>query len=235
MKLRRLPETDLARIAPLSRDEKRIQLRSFNTGGGSWSYDPARAQNFNIANPRNPLAMESTAPTLKRIEKIIESACYCEPQKNSCIEVVQLFHDWYNRNATDAIERKIPSMGIGSLGVVRYWENFVSVINDKPTFLFLDYRRQKGLTNIGRKFVFSMIKEQVRAVDPDFSNPEALILRFPQAKGSPRRIVDHYASDLELFDLEQLTSMIEETYDIWREVLDERRAEPPKRAAGGLL
>lgn len=235
MKLRRLPETDLARIAPLPREDKRVQLLSFNSGGGSWSYDPARNQNFNNANPRNPLALTSPAPSIDQIVQLVAAQSTCKAQKESCIEVVELFHNWFTENATDAVERNVPSMSVGSLGAVRYWENFVAMINGKPTFIFLDYRRQKGLTALGRKFVFSMMREQIRSVDPDFVDPELLALRFPQSKGELRRIVDHYAGDKQLFSLSELTGMVEETYEVWHEISTERREEPPKRAAGGSL
>ena len=234
-KLRRLPEIDLAKIAPLSRDEKLPRLRSFNSGGGSWSYDPARRQNYNIASPRNPLGLDVKSPAIAKIRELVRKDCYCDQQEASCIEVVDLFHDWFGKNATDAVDRKLPSMAIGSLGTVKYWENFVSQINGRPTQIFFDHRRQNGLTKLARKFVFSMMAAQAKAVDPDLIGAERLIFCFPQEKGYPRRIVDHYCADGDLFSLEQLTQMVEETYELWKMVLAERKVEPPKRASGGLF
>lgn len=235
MKLRRLPETDLARIAPLAPDEKRRQLRSFNSGGGSWSYDPARAQNFNIANPINPLGLHSERPTLETIQRLVIAQCTCEQQQASCIEVVELFDSWYQNNATISVERQIPSMPIGSLGVIRYWENFAAIIEGRGTFIFVDYRRKKYLTSLARKFVFSMMHQQIRMTDPDFYDANLAIVRFPQVDKVTRSILPYFVNDDDLYSLSELNAMIDETYSIWMEVLDERRTSEPKRAAGGGL
>lgn len=234
MKLRRLPETDLARIAPLDRDEKRSALRSFNSGGGSWSYDPARAQNFNIANPSNPLGLSSERPSMAKIRELVINRCTCEAQEKSCLEVVELFEAWYRSSSGDAMERAIPSMPIGSLGLVRYWENFFARVGDRNTFLFIDYRRQKGLTSAARKFVFSMMHQQIRVVDPDLYDANLMILQFPQWKFG-RSIVDYYVSDDDLYSFSELSAMIEETYAIWLEVLAERKTAEPRKAAGGFF
>jgi hypothetical protein len=234
-KLRRLPEIDLAKIAPLSRDEKLPRLRSFNSGGGSWSYEPARKQSFNIAAPRNPLGLIVASPNIEQIRQLVRRDSYCIEQEESCIEVVDLFYDWNSANATDAIDRRLPAMAIGSLGSVKYWESFVSLIRGVPTQVFFDHRRQNGLTSLARKFVFSMMAAQARAADPDLVDAQRLILCFPQRKDCPRQIVDHYCNDADLFTIDQLTQMIEETYELWQEVLAERRIEPPKRASGGLF
>ncbi|MBM7405003.1 MULTISPECIES: type VI toxin-antitoxin system SocB family DNA replication inhibitor toxin [Sphingomonas] len=235
MKLRRLPETDLARIAPLAADEKRKALKSFTSGGGSWSYDPARAQNFNIVNPVSPLGLLSKRPSMEAIRKLIANRCTCDAQEDSCLEVVDLFEEWYRRNATGAVERAIPSMAIGSLGLVRYWENFFARVRDQNTFLFIDYRRQKGLTKAARKFVFSMMHQQIRVSDPDLHDASLLILQFPQWK-SGRSIVDHALLDDDLYSPSELSKMIDETYAIWLDILSERKtAEPVKRVAGGFF
>lgn len=236
MKLRRLPETDLARIAPLAVNEKWVQLRSFNSGGGSWSYDPAREQNFNIANPKTPMGLRSTRPSIDKIKSLVSRACHCDQQETSCIEVVELFDKWFSSNASDAIERHVPSMGIGSLGAVRYWENFAAIIDGRPTFFFLDYRRMKGLTSLARRFVFSLMNEQICRTDPDFHDADLKILQFTQKKGD-LRIIEDYTFDREgFFTLHELNEMIDETYNIWKLVQLERRAvETPKRAAGGLF
>jgi hypothetical protein len=235
MKLRRLPETDLANIAPLSRDQKRIMLRSFNSGGGSWSYDPARNQNFNIVNPANPLGLHSPAPSIDKIRKMVADASHCEIQKRSCLEVVELFYEWYGKSSTMAVERRIRPLPIGTLGLVQYCESFIALIDGRPTAIFLDYRRQKGLSRIGRKFAFSMMDQQIRVGDPDFPDARLLALAFPQNKQHPRRIVDYFDDGIDLYTLPELIALIEETYQIWFEVLNERRAEPPKRASGGLI
>lgn len=235
MKLRRLPETDLARIAPLSVADKHAQLRAFNSGGGSWSYAPAREQNFNIANPKNPMGLQSPRPSLEKIKALVARSCSREEQEDSCVEVVELFFNWFTQNASDAIERHIPSMGIGTLGVVRYWENFAAMIDGRPCFFFLDYRRNGGLTSRARRFAFSMMNEQIRRSDPDFSDANLMILQFTQKKGEARIVKSYSVDEGELYSLSDLSEMIDETYKIWQDVLMDRRDDTGSKRAGGLL
>ena len=234
MKLRRLPETDLARIAPLPAAMKRRALQSFNSGGGSWSYEPARSQNFNIANPSNPLGLISPRPSIDKIKEIVSRRCRCDEQEESCLEVVDLFDHWFRQKSSGAVERVVPSMAIGSLGLVRYWENFFFQLNGRNTFLFIDYRRTNGLTAHARKFVFSMMHQQIRLADPDFFDSNLLVLRFPQGK-EERVISESCVNDDDLYSLAELSQLIDETYSIWREVLAERHIVEPKRAAGGMF
>ncbi|WP_337828388.1 type VI toxin-antitoxin system SocB family DNA replication inhibitor toxin [Pseudonocardia sp. TMWB2A] len=237
MKLRRLPEIDLAKVAHLPAEEKRIRLRRFGVGGGGWSYDPARSQSFTVVNPRDPLGLSANAPKIENILKIVRQACRCDNQEIACLDVIKLFHSWCSENVTDAIERQLPAMSIGSWGSVRYWENFILVVNGKPTQVFTDHRRgTSGLDFLARKFVFSMMHEHTRSVDPDMLDAERLILKFPQHGKKDRQIAEYFASEVGLYSFEELSAMIDETYKIWIEVEEERQAAPPKRrAAGGSL
>ena len=235
MKLRPLPGIDLARIAPLPTEQKRIALRSFKAGGGSWSYDPARAQTFNLFNPENPLGISPAHPTLAQIIRDVEKRCKSENQRKACVEVTRLLHRWVEANVPRSIERHIPSMSIGAAGALRYWGNFAAVIDGRAVFPYFDHRRSNGLTMLARRFVFSMMHEQIRVADPDFENASLLIMRFPQTKDQPRSMIPYFDDGVDLFDLYDLQAMVEETYRLWAEILEERAAEPPKKAAGGFF
>src|ERR1700730_1320806 len=50
VKIRRLPEIDLARIAPLSIDDKRRQLEQHKAGRPPFSYDPLRQTVHDVIN-----------------------------------------------------------------------------------------------------------------------------------------------------------------------------------------
>lgn len=50
MKMRRLPEIDLARIAPLATDQKRRALERFKLGHPTLTYKPVRALFADIFN-----------------------------------------------------------------------------------------------------------------------------------------------------------------------------------------
>ena len=231
MKLRPLPEIDLARIAPLPTKEKWTQLRSFKSGGGFWSYKPARDQVFNVFHPSNPMGLKVAKPSLLDIENSIRQASKCDAQEQSCLEVTRLLSSWAEKNAGQAVERPCGSMAIGQIAQVRYWNNFVFLHDEKPTFAFLDHRRGNPLTKLGARFALSMMHEQIRVLDPDFSDAKLLILQFPQIKQDPRYVRESWDHEFELFGIHDLQSMVEETYEIWRQV-NEDRAEQRPRAAG---
>lgn len=235
MKLRPLPGIDLARIAPLSTAQKISALRAFKAGGGGWSYDPARVQTFNVFNPENPLGISPAHPSLEQIVREVKKGCKTAEQETACIEVTKLLFEWVQAHVPRSIERPTPSMSLGSIGAIRYWGNFAAIMDGRPTFPFFDHRRANGLTKIARRFVFSMMHEQIRVVDPDFEDASLLIVRFPQPKGSKRSINLEFDSGVELFDLYTLQEMVEETYRLWLEILEGRAAEPPKKAAGGFF
>tara|TARA_R110000868_G_scaffold170378_1_gene405654 strand:- start:193 stop:564 length:372 start_codon:yes stop_codon:yes gene_type:complete len=115
---------------------------------------------------------------------------------------------------------------------VRYWNNFVFLKAGRPTFLFLDHRRSKNLTQNAQRFALSMMHQQIRVADPDFSDAELCILQFPHPKGGNRMIRERFAEGMELYSLDQLQEMVEETYEIWRQINEERRADLPRAASG---
>lgn len=232
MKLRRLPETDLARIAPLAAAEKRKRLEAHKLTGGSWSYDPAKAQYFNIANPVNPLGLRSEAPSQAQIAELLRAQCKWNEQLSSCVQITEVFAEWFKETATDAFEFRVPGMAIGALGSVRYWENFAVLIDEKPTFIWTDCRRQRGLDELGLKFAFSMMHQQIRMTYPDYFEAGLGILQYPCVGKTERVALMRDASEVELFSLAELTAMIEETYSIWQDVLTDRGREEPKRAGG---
>lgn len=235
MKLRPLPGIDLARIAPLPTEQKKRALRSFRGGGGSWSYDPARAQIFNVFNPENPLGIAPAHPSLNQILNEVKKHCKSVAQEAACVEVTTLLYGWVQKNVPRSIEKPVPSMSLGTIGALRYWGNFAAVMDGRAVFPFFDHRRANGLTNTARRFVFSMMHEQIRVADPDFENASLLIVQFPQPKDEERIITLHFDDSAELFDLYLLQEMVEETYRLWAEILEERASEPPKRATGGLF
>lgn len=180
------------------------------------------------------MRLRTKAPTVAQIERAIRRACHCDEQTIACLEVALLLKSWLDEEVTFSLERQLPSLGLGALGSVRYWENFAAVVDGRPTFIFLDFRRQKGLTSVGRKFVFSLMGEHIRGVDPDIENPQFLVLQFPQERGDDRRLVDHYADSF-LYSFSEMSAMVEETYQIWQAVLQERRSAEPKRGTGGMF
>lgn len=229
MKLRPLPATDLARFAPLAEEEKKQRLETYSSKGGSWSYAPATKQATNIFNPTDPLGLKQEKPSLDNIISSTSKACTRgEVQEKACIEISSLLYNWVNENIGNAIERPIPSMPIGTLGSVRYWEDFAALYDSKPTFFFFDCRRSNGTTELARRFIFSMMHQQIRMTDPDFSDAGLTILTFPQRPNSMRRCIPYTDEGVDLIGIDELQEMTEETYELWYEILRTRRDENTK-------
>lgn len=219
MKLRRLPEIDLANITVKPLDQQEVSLKHFIKGGGGWSYEPARNAVFDTFNPADPLGLQPQRPSFKHISESISKSCRNDEQLISNLEVAELLYDWTSNYASRSVERRIPSMAIGRIGNVRYWSNFATIYGNRPTFIFLDHRRSGGLNEGGRQFAFSMMHEQIRVADPDFQSAQLLILKFPQQKNNPRTITPYTDDNITLFDIDELQERVSNTYQLFAKIL----------------
>jgi len=78
----------------------------------------------------------------------------------------------------------------------------------------------------------SMMHQQLRLPDPDFSEAGLLVLQFPAPGRDERIIVENWDSQFELYRFDELQEMVTETYDIWRAINEERVSSERRRAAG---
>jgi hypothetical protein len=89
---------------------------------------------------------------------------------------------------------------------------------------FIDPRRErKWLTSAARQFVFSVMHERFIA-DPDLDGIEPCIVQFDSSDDDGRTPILHFIDGIDLLDFDTLDAMIQETYAIWNEVLEERNA-----------
>jgi hypothetical protein len=91
----------------------------------------------------------------------------------------------------------------------------------------------KRLTVDGRRFVFSVMHERIRAADPDFANVTLAIVQFSLSTKGPREPAIFTDQGVELFTFDELDQMVRETYQLWMEVYEERAADVRRRGAGG--
>lgn len=234
MKLPRLSEIDLANNAARPPAEKRKALEEIAAKGG-WGYGPVRDQNFNIFHPKDPMGLAERTPLLSNIIRELEKSCKYVDQLNACIEVANAIWFWRKDEVGQAVERPLPGMPIGALGVVRFWVNFVAIYNGRPTFFFFDYRRGNGLTALGRCVGFSLMHEHIRTTYPEFANAQLAIVQMPANSRGKRKLSVHTDEDVDLYSLAQLQAMVTDTYAVWEDVQISRRTAPAKKAAGGSL
>ncbi|MEQ1811790.1 MAG: hypothetical protein ABL889_17815 [Terricaulis sp.] len=228
MKLPPLPMIDLARYATLSPELKRRALERHRSGGGSWSYDPARGKSKDAFQATTPLDLAMRETSWPQIAADIIRACsHGSEQRDSNLEVAKLLFDWVSENDIRAVEYSLPSLALGKIAQVRYWENLLFEWRGHRYALFLDHRRGNGLRgkhSDASRFVFSAMHHHVRSIDPSFAGYRMAIFRFPlQDDGT--RFVEHCTDDgIEHYSFDQLDAMVADTYRVWREVCEAKRA-----------
>lgn len=233
MKIRRLSEIDLARIAPLEADEKRHRLRQLKVGRPPHTYAPLRASLGDLLNLQ-PEMFGSGVPYTpwEKISESISRASSSDDERKFNLAVAKSIYDFGSEKQVRSYRKPITPWPVGYDQSVSYWWNLYTVLEDQSCFIFADPRISNPLTRVGRQFSFSIMHERVRVPDPDFSDSRLLIAQFAKGDAGARNIRLFDAADIELFSVEQLNEMIDETYRIWIEVLEERADVERKKAAG---
>lgn len=228
-----LPDTDLARIAPLSVDMKRTALRQMKQGFSTFSYKPVAGSYSDIFNIQLGMFGASAPTPWGRIESSVAKASRTEDERRNNLQVAKALYDFAASSGVMGRRHDFFPMHIGVGKKVSFWLPMVLAVEDEPHAIFIDPRRTKGLTKLGRKFAFSMMHERIRAADADFAAIKLGIIRFRDDKEDNSRSVQFYTdTGVELFSLDQLESMVAETYRIWQEVWDERTAETRRKGTG---
>ncbi len=232
MKIRRLPDIDLARIAPLARDQQRKHLEQFRYGRPPFSYAPLRACFHDIFNVQ-PALFGPVAPTdWVVVEETLRKKCKSEDEFIANLRVAKGLHQFTNAKQIFGRAREFFPLGMGAGQRVVYWLSMILAIDEQPLVPFIDPRRSKGLTEAGRRFAFSMMHERIRAADPDYANVRFAIFQFGDIEGDIRRPMFHTDEGIELFSIEEMETMVATTYELWREVCEERETETRRKASG---
>lgn len=232
MKIRPLPETDLARIAPLAEAQQRTQLQQMKVGRPPFSYTPLRGCFHDIFNIQ-PEMFGPVRPTdWSIIEASLRKKCKSDDELKSNVAVARGLHQF----ATDANllgrSHEFFPLAMGAGRKVAYWLPMVLAHEGRPLVPFIDPRRSRGLTREGRRFVFSMMHERVRAADPDFEGVDLAIFQFSNSGDDQRNPVLHTDRGVSLYSLDELDAMISKTYALWQEVCEEREVETRRKGTG---
>jgi hypothetical protein len=112
-----------------------------------------------------------------------------------------------------------------------YWTPAVLAISGRPVIPFFNPRRTH-LPPHGRRFVFSMMHEQLRVPNPDYADAALCICHFTTPKAGDRVARPVFDDGVELYSFNELETMIAETYAIWAEVWAGKVEETRRRGAG---
>ncbi|WP_291842951.1 hypothetical protein [Bradyrhizobium sp.] len=173
----------------------------------------------------------------EKIQTTIRKRSHSDVEEQANLRVAEGLFNFVSEKAIVGRRHDIFPLQLGIGTKVVFWQPVILTVDERATIPFLDPRRAKRLTAQGRRFVFSMMHERIRAADPDFADVSLAIVQFALSEKGPRIPVLFSDTGVELFTFEELDQMVGETYEMWREVCEERTVEARRRGAtgGGLF
>jgi hypothetical protein len=231
--IRLLPDIDLARIAPQRDNMKRNSLEQMKGGFSTFSYRPVRASFSDIFNihPDLDFGAVERAPWAI-VEAELRKRSKSDEEFGYNRRVALGLYDFAASGRVFGRRHEFFPLSMGMGQKVSLWLPLILSIDEKASAIFIDPRRTRGLNADGRRFAFSMMHERIRAADEDFADVRLTIIQFGDPSGDKRAVRLHTDEDVELYSREELEQMVASTYEMWREVLDERERKARGRKTG---
>ncbi|WP_237267492.1 type VI toxin-antitoxin system SocB family DNA replication inhibitor toxin [Sulfitobacter alexandrii] len=231
--MRPLPDIDLARIAPQRDDQQRRSLEQMKGGRPPFSYKPIRSCFDDIFNIQPSLDFGEAKPTPWHcIERALLKHANSEVEFEHNMRVAKGLYDFATSGSVVGRRHEFFPLAMGVGRKVSFWLPMIVAIEDRPHAIFIEPRRSRGLSAEGRRFAFSMMHERIRAADEDFAHVGLAILRFGDPDAGRRAVRLYTDEGVDLYSLDQLEMMVSRTYQIWREVLEEREREAREQHTG---
>lgn len=232
MKIPPLSEIDLARVCPLPVDRRRRALEAIRYGHPPYSYAPVRGNFSDILNVQAGMVGALPRVPWTEIEQDIRRRSRSDAEEAANLRVGRGLFDYVDEKALTGRHHEIFPLALGVTTKLVFWHPVVLSIERRPVVPFFDPRRTKELTVEGRRFVFSVMHERIRAADPDFAEVALGVFQFSLSEKGPRTPILYTDAGVTLFTFEELDQMVRDTYEMWREVCEERAAEMRGRAGG---
>lgn len=233
MTIRLLPDIDLARIAPQRDDMKRKSLEQMKGGFSTFSYKPVRTCFADIFNVQPDLDLGVAEPTpWDVIETELRRRSRSDEEFKYNQRVALGLHDFAASGRVYGRRQEFFPLVMGMGQKITLWLPMILAIDGQASALFIEPRRTRGLTAEGRRFAFSMMHERIRAADEDFAEVRLTIAQFGDPADGRRAVKLHTDEGIELYSREELEQMVASTYDMWREVLEERERKARGQATG---
>ena len=236
MKIPLLPDTDLARIAPLQRDQKRKALEAFRVSHPPYRYVPFRKSMAEILNVQTGFLPATERAAFSHVEQAIRLESRSVEEFEANLRVAQSLYDHAATAGIEGRQLDLYPLSLRSGAKLTFWHSLLIIRNGEPVIPFFDPRRTTTrLTAQARQFVFSTMHERIRVADPDFANVRLAIIQFKAPAKGARVPVFHFDEGVPLLTFEELDQMVQDTYDMWADVYLQRTKTEPKRRSGGLL
>lgn len=234
-KTRRLPITDLARIAVQPYGMRQSALMQVKGGGGGANYNPTRNEFPGIVN-RQPGMFESKRDAWNVVERNISKVCRSPDEVQMNVPVAKQLYTYCEKEDVRALELEGFPISFSVGPKLLAWSPALFIYKDRITIPFLDLRREpRALTREGCRFIFSLQHHALRINNPDYAKVQLEIFKFGRDDERTLRVVSE--DGRWLYSYEQLETMIRETQLIWFDVLAGREEETRKRGGepGSLL
>ena len=233
MKIRPLPEIDLARIAPLPTQQKRLELERLKMSKPPFSYRPLRRSLSDILNLRGSLLEASERVPWSTLKEVIVRTAINERERQANLSVAEGLYRYAEACGMTGRSHDFFPLALGVERKVSYWHPAILNLDGRPLVPFFDPRQSYQLGEEARRFAFSVMHERIRAADPDFANVSLGIFQFRASQNEGLRVPALHTDDgVSLFGFDDLDAMVRETYELWIEISEERVA-TARRAAGG--
>ncbi|USQ96515.1 hypothetical protein [Caulobacter sp. RL271] len=226
----RLPETDLARIAPLPTEDKWRLLRNMRAGFSPISYRPARRHLADALRLQKPLPFDIDSPSAAQLLAAVRADSRSDVEADANIEVIELIMDFRINEKITATAEDFAPLKLAPGYSATYWTNAILRWGDRLLVVNTDFRRGAGYSPLGRRFSISVAHQRIRMMGGDYAELELGLLTFPGRKHQPRSI-QLSVPQVELFSYEELVEMTGETLAIWDQVCEEKAASSRRRAA----
>ena len=232
MTIRPLPDIDLARIAPQRDDMKRKSLEQIRFGRVEITYQPTRNCYPDLLNVQPEMfgAVEPTQWSV--IEARIKRASKSDLEEVANLRVARGLHEYALAEKIVGRKQEFFPMPMSMGSKVSLWLPMILAIREEPHAVFVDPRRGRGLDVAAQRFAFSMMHERIRAADEDYANVRLAIFRFGDPDGDRRAARLFTDEGVTLYSLDELESMVASTYDMWRDVCEDRDREVRRRPTG---
>jgi hypothetical protein len=232
VKIPPLSEIDLARVCPLPVDQRRNALEQIRYGHPPYSYAPVRTNFSDLLNVQAGMMGALPRTPWQRIEREIRRRSFSDAEEKANLRVGRGLFDYVEERGLSGRRHEIFPLALGTTTKVVFWHPVVLSIDKRPLIPFFDPRRAKALTVQGRRFVFSVMHERIRAADPDFAEVSLGIFQFSLSEKGPRIPILYTDLGVTLFTFDELDQMVRDTYEMWREVCEGRAADTRRKAAG---
>lgn len=215
-KIRRLPITDLARIAIEPLENRLMLLEQVKGAGFGPNYNPTRKRFAGIVN-RQPGALKSRRDPWRVVGREIVKNCRSLTEAKMNLRVALNLYKHCESNNINAVELDGFPIGFSVGPKLEAWSPALFVTNDRLTVPFLDLRKTRSLSPEAQRFIFSVQHHALRVNNPDYAEVEFQIYQFGRERHRPIKIIEEHGR--KLFSYEQLEQMIAETHDLWVKVL----------------